>query len=522
MSDPKDRLERAQGLSVVEGIAIGRAIVSASDPTPRRAVGTIHEEHARLARAIGRATSGVEELLRLLPRTEAELFEPELVILGELGPILFARVGSGMPVEDAVNEIITSEITPDLMVDARTRLLDGLALGANSIESLLEGRTGDRVLVTDKLTPSVVASLPARVVGIVAASEDGRQGAAAQTSHAAILARGRDIPFAFVAPRIAQAVVDDDYIVLDTTVNPASIWLKPTEVFLAKARVRREETMLMRAQDEARVTAPLSHLGIEVHANVGSLHERVPASAEGIGLIRTELLFLHRLSAPSEGEQLSILRAIAARVKTAPVVVRLFDAGGDKPLIWLQAPEGSAAPRGIELLLMHPAILDAQLRAMVRAADHGDIRALLPFVTRASDVEQVRARSSGKLKVGAMIETPNAVAKIDEIVEVADFICIGTNDLFATVTGKDRADATLSLDARALRMIERVVLSAHAHGRKVTVCGEIAGDPHSARILVGLGVDALSVATVRLARIKLALRDITNDDCRRVAQEAMK
>jgi phosphocarrier protein FPr len=121
-----------------------------------------------------------------------------------------------------------------------------------------------------------------------------------------------------------------------------------------------------------------------------------------------------------------------------------------------------------------------------------------------------------------MVETPGAVDQIDGIAAVSDFVSIGTNDLFATVTGQDRADAPLSLDPRALRMVERVIVGAHAHARKVSVCGEVAGDPQGARILVGLGVDALSVATARFAQTKLLLRDTTIDDCRAVAHEALR
>jgi phosphoenolpyruvate-protein kinase (PTS system EI component) len=171
---------------------------------------------------------------------------------------------------------------------------------------------------------------------------------------------------------------------------------------------------------------------------------------------------------------------------------------------------------------MHPEILDTQLRAIVRAAEHVNMRVLLPLVTCAGDVERIRALTHGKLAVGAMIETPAAVDQIDDVAAVADFICIGTNDLFATVTGQQRADSTLAFDTRALRMIERVIEVAHGRARKVSVCGEIAGDPHGARILVGLGVDAISVATARFAKVKLSLRDLTIDDCRGVAREAMR
>ncbi len=510
------------GTPVVDGIAIGRAAVWASDPEPRPVVGTAEEERRRLARALLRATRGVEDLVRLLPPREAELFGPEVAILAELGPLMLERVDRGATAEDAVNQA-TSRVSTDLLLDARARLLDGLGHDQRSVESLLEGRDGDRVLVIESLTPSVVAALPARVVGIVAASDATGKRGGEYTSHAVILARGRGIALAFVPSSVVGAIADDATLVLDTTGSVASIWVAPDESVLAEAHRRHEEWVQRPAEEEAEVAhAPLAHLGLEVHVNIGSIHERVPASAEGIGLLRTELVFSGHTRAPSEMEQFAALRAIGAPIGSAPVVVRLFDAGGDKPLAWLEAPAGSPKVRGIELLFMHSGLLDTQLRAIERAAEHFRVRVLLPLVTCADDVRRVRALSHGRIDVGAMIETPAAVERIDEVAAEADFICVGTNDLFSIVTGQDRVNSTLSIDARGLRMIARVVAVARAHGRKVSVCGEIAGDLHGARILVGLGVDAISVATARFAKVKRSLRDVTVDDCRSVAREALK
>jgi multiphosphoryl transfer protein len=509
------------GSPAVDGIAIGRAVLWASDPEPRSVAGTAEEEQRRLARALMRATRGVEDLVRFLPPAEAELFVPEVAILAELGPLLRGRVEGGATAEEAVNEA-TSQVSTDLLLDARARLLDGLGHNQRSIESLLEGRDGDRLLVTESLTPSVVASLPARVVGIVAASEGAAQSRGEYASHAVILARGRGIPLAFVPSNVVLAIADDDLVVLDTTGSIASVWVAPGESLLAEAQGRQEEWMLGCAQEEAKVAAPLAHLGLEVHVNIGSIYERLPASAEGIGLLRTELVFAGHARAPSEVEQFAALRAIAAPAGSGPVVVRLFDAGGDKPLEWLPAPAHSPLARGVELLFMHPGVLDTQLRAIVRAAEHVRVRVLLPLVRCARDVERIRELCHGKLAVGAMIETPEAVDHIDEVAAAADFICIGTNDLSAVVTGQARADSTLSFDTRVLRMIERVIAVAHTCARKVSVCGEIAGDPHGARILVGLGVDAISVAAARFAKVKLSLRDVTVEDCRGVAREALK
>jgi phosphoenolpyruvate-protein kinase (PTS system EI component) len=507
-----------EGSAIVEGIAVGRAVVWASDPPPRVVVGTAKQEHLRLKFAIACATNGVEELVRLLPRAEAELFEPELAILSELEPVLLSQVDAGMRAEDAVNEA-TSLLSSDLLVDARARLLDGLAYGERTVESLLEGRDGDRVLVASTLTPSVVASLPARVVGILAAS--GEAASPGGTSHAVILARARDIPLVLVGPENVMEVRDDETVALDATSGPAMVWVAPDEATLAQVRLRREQWGRARVEEEASVAAPLDHLGLRVCVNVSSLREHIPVAAEGIGLVRTELIFSKRAHAPSEAEQLGAIRAIASRVGNVPIVVRLFDAGGDKPLPWLPPPAGSSM-RGIELLLMHPTVLEAQLRAVTRAAECGDIQALLPLVRSAQDLAQVRALAGGKIPIGALVETPEAVERIDEIASTADFVSIGTNDLLALVTGLGRMNSALSVDPRVLRMIESVVKVAHAHGRQVSVCGEMAGDPHSARILVGLGVDALSTATGHFARVKRALRDVSLHDCLEMASAALK
>ena len=510
------------GSPVVEGIAIGRAVIWESHPEPWSTPGTTREETERVGRAVLRANRGIEELVRLLPPEEAELFEPEMAILAELGPLLTGMVEGGASAEEAINEA-TSQVSTDLLLDARARLLDGLGHGPRSVESLLEGRDGDRVLVTESLTPSLVASLPARVVGIVATSDGAAKRAGEYTSHSVIIARGRGIPLAFLPSNVVRGVPDDALVILDTTGRVASMWVAPDGPVLVEAQRRHREWILGSAEDEAKVAkAPLSHLGLEVHVNVGSIYERLPASAEGIGLLRTELVFSGRGRAPSEVQQFGALRAIAAPLGSAPVVVRLFDAGGDKPLAWLKAPEESPDARGVALLLMHRELLDTQLRAIVRAAEHGDVRVLLPVVTSGDDVERIRALSHGKVPVGAMIETPAAVDRIDEVAAAADFICIGTNDLFAMVTGQDRASSSLSLDASGMRMIERVIDVAHARGRRVSVCGELAADPHGARILVGLGVDAISVATALFAKVKLSLRDVTLEDCRRLAREALK
>jgi multiphosphoryl transfer protein len=460
----------------------------------------------------------VKDLLPLLPHAEAELFEPEVAILKELVPLLIERVEAGARAEDAVDEA-TSGAPSDLLVDARARLLDRLAFDQRSVETLLEKQEGDRILVTESLTPSVVAALPSRVVGILAAEpDDPKSVGTGQSSHAAILARGRDIPLALVPIAGVRAIAEGALLVLDTTDEAARIWTNPDKDFITTTKRQHRNWAHVRAETEALAAAPLSHLGLQVHVNINSLLDYVPKPADGIGLVRTELLFSGHRVAPGVMEQVGDLLVLVGHAKGTPVTVRLFDAGGDKPLAWL--PQKTEADRGIQLLLSHPRVLTEQLDAIQRVAQFGDVRALLPMVNSAEEVELVRQRSNGRLRIGAMIETPEAVARAEEIADASDFVSIGTNDLLARVTGRPRAGSVLSLDPAVWGMIERVVTSCNRRSLKVTVCGEMAADAHCARVLVGLGVGAISVATVRLGKVKLALRELTLDDCRQVARRA--
>jgi phosphoenolpyruvate-protein kinase (PTS system EI component) len=259
-----------------------------------------------------------------------------------------------------------------------------------------------------------------------------------------------------------------------------------------------------------------------VRVNVGSVHDGVPKGAEGIGLVRTELFFAGRRRAPSLEDQLAMLSLVAGKAAGAPVVARLFDAGGDKPIRWLAPPDAEPDLRGFALLRRYPEVLAAQISAVARAAERADVRLLIPLVHQPEEIALVRSLAPKTLSVGAMIESPTAAEAADEIASAADFVCIGTNDLTAFVRGEDRARAAAApLDSRVLNLVRAVVDAAHRHGRSVTVCGEMAGDPGAATILVGLGVDAISMAPSRFAAVKSALLATPSEACVEAARRAI-
>jgi multiphosphoryl transfer protein len=501
------------GAVAAAGIAIGEAIVLLEEEADLRARGTDDEEIARALGAFAKARDDVGAMVGALPKHEAQLFEPELLILQSLEPMVLSQIAGGATAEDAVR----AEAVPgpsDLIDDARRRLLDALA-GSTGVRAkrLAESAGREVVLVVEGVTPSLVASVPDHVIGIIAASEDESTGT---TSHAAILARGRGLPLAYVPTHVAFAIEDGVLVILDTTEAPARIWSSPSAELVAEVRARRDALHTAERDAAAAAREPLSI--VAVRTNIGSPRDAVPEGAEGIGLLRSELVFADRIAAPTEEEQYAAYSAIA-RKTSGPVYVRLFDAGGDKPLPFL--PSNTPDERGVALLRAHQAVLATQLRAIGRARDAGDVRVLIPLVRDAADVHAIRAEAPAGVLVGAMIETPAAADDIDAIAEAADFICIGTNDLASETLGLAREEAPDPLDPRVLRHVLRTVEGAHARERKVTVCGEVAADVRGAKILIGLGVDALSVSPKRFAGLKLGLRETLADDCKKAAREAL-
>jgi phosphoenolpyruvate-protein kinase (PTS system EI component) len=476
----------------------------------------VHEETIRARSSVARVEEELAQLVEALPESEAALFEPERAIVRDAAARIEAAIAGGISAEAAVRAVLSGTGT-DLIADARTRLLDALAgRDGAALGKIGAANGGDLVLVTDALRPSLVASLPGRVRGIVAVGDATDQDLR-PTSHAAILARGRGLPLALVPPHVALAIADGDQVVVDTTASPARVWLTPSVELVESARSRWQAIERAREDDGPLGGELDARLGVELWVNVGTLHERVPRGARGVGLLRTELLFAARSRAPSEDEQHSALVAVARGAGGKVVTARLFDAGGDKPLSWLPS---RADERGVALLFGHPGVLAAQVRAMSRAAETSGIRALLPMCRSAEDVRAVRALAPS-LELGAMIETPGAARDAAAIAGEADFVCIGTNDLAPLVLGVQRAEVALALDPRVLAVIAGVVRAAHAHRRRVTVCGEIAADPRGACVLIGLGVDALSVAPTRFADLVRALYGTRPDECRAAAEAAL-
>jgi phosphocarrier protein FPr len=430
-------------------------------------------------------------------------------------------------------------LTSDLLAGRAADLRD---VGRRVLH-LLVGRDGapqevppDSIVVAEDLSPSDAAALDrTRVRGFCTT-----MGSA--TSHVAILARGLGIPaVAGIDPRVLD-LAPGTRVVLDGdagTLHPA-----PTPAEEAAIERRRHVDERRRADELAAAAAPATTRDdhrVEVVANIGDVSEArrvAEVGGEGVGLLRTEFLFMDRHAAPDEDEQARTYESIARALGPDRIlVIRTLDVGGDKPLPYLSVG-AEANPflgeRGVRLTLSRPDVFRAQLRAILRASEAGRVAVMFPMIATLAEwraardlVEREReALGVPPIQVGIMVETAAAALLADRFAREADFLSIGTNDLTQYTLAMDRTNPRLApqvdaLHPAVLRLVERTVAGAHAHGRWVGVCGALAGDPRAIPVLVGLGVDELSVDVPVVPAVKARVRTLSLAECAATAREAL-
>jgi phosphoenolpyruvate-protein kinase (PTS system EI component) len=376
---------------------------------------------------------------------------------------------------------------------------------------------GTAVLVAEDLGPADVAELHGSVCAVALA-------AGGATAHAAIVARSLGLPMVVgLGAELLEAapgeplVVDGD--AGEVVRGPSAERLDRTEA----ARRRRQHALAVAARERDLPTTTIDGRTITVLVNSSCEAETVAgleAGAAGIGLLRTELAFLEAPDWPTASDHLAALRPVLGPARGRTATVRVLDFGGDKTPPFLR----DRAERGIALLLAHPEALDAQLEAIVAAAAGTHLRVMLPLVAAATDVEAVRARLPEGVEVGAMIETREAAEAAPAIAAVSDFLSIGTNDLTHSALESDRfaAGQAVTHHPRVLGLIARTVDAARGAGVPLEVCGEAASDPVSFPLLVGLGVDELSVGASRVGAARAWARAIDYLSLRRTSRAALE
>jgi phosphocarrier protein FPr len=391
------------------------------------------------------------------------------------------------------------------------------------------------ILIAEDLTPSDTAKLdPAYILGFCTAG-------GGPTSHSAIIARSLGIPAVVGAGPALLHQTEGALAILDG--DGGNLHLEPSENDVESARQAQQKLQeLRKAEYQTRYEPAMTTDGhrIEVVANIGHTAEAeqaVNAGGEGVGLLRSEFLFLDRPAAPSEAEQFTAYKEMATSLNGLPLIIRTLDIGGDKNVAYLNLPpedNSFLGVRGIRLCLARPKLFKPQLRAIFRASQHGPIKIMFPMISTLEDLraareiaEQVREEvGAPPVEIGIMIEVPSAVMMAEELAQEADFFSIGTNDLTQYTLAMDRLHPVLAKQAdglhpAVLRMIHQAVKAATAAGKWVGVCGGIAGDPKGAVILVGLGVTELSVSIPSIAAVKAKLRSIALEDAQAIAERAL-
>lgn len=522
---------------------------------PAQAEAEVARYHAARVAARADLANIRDKIAKELGESDAAIYEAHLMILDD--PVLTAAVERGIRDErrnaasafraemagyaariGSVQAEHLRERRADIL-DVERRVLRDLLGGAQRGPALPEGPC---VLIAHDIAPSEVALLDRdRVIGFV--TEVG-----SRSSHCAIVARGRGIPAVASCRGILQHARNGAIGAVDGFLG--TVELDPdaaTEAFFAARRMRIEEEdrSLLEIQGQPAVT--LDGRRVELGANIElptEVDRVLSVGADGIGLFRTEFFYLGRQDLPSEEEQYQAYRAVVERIHPRTVIFRTMDLGGDKVASYLNLTHETnpfLGRRGIRLALAHPEIFRTQLRALYRASAHGSARMMFPMVSSQEEqtlarglCEEVRGelRRSGTphdetLELGLMIETPSAVWMSDVLARDAEFFSIGTNDLTQYTLAMDRDNERLAhlyepLDPSVLRSIRHTVQTGHAAGRWVGVCGEMAGDPRIAILLLGMGVDELSMACFDLPRVKAAIRSVRAEDAETIARRALE
>jgi phosphocarrier protein FPr len=541
-----------RGIAGAPGIAIGRLFqYRQSEIVIEDASSTPAQERKDLLSAIETAQNELEalheEMVQRVGEGEAEIFEAHLALLDdpEMVKAALDRIEDGYAAARAWHEV--TEAQAEELAGLQSELLAARAADvrdvARRVLRILAGAEERRprlpddpvVLAAKDLSPSDTVSLDLnRVLGFCTA-------AGGPNSHTAILARALGLPAIVGAGSDVLALSNGVQVILDgasgqLTVDPDAEALDAAREAQRRRSMRRAEAL--KAARQPAITQDGHRM--EIVANIGGVAESVQAverGAEGVGLLRTEFLFLERSSAPTEDEQFEAYRDIAQALDGRPVIVRTLDIGGDKPIPYLPLPYEEnpfLGERGIRLCLNRPELLRTQLRALLRASEHGFLRVMFPMMADLDElrrakalVEEMRAELGvPPIEVGIMIEVPSAALLAEIFAREVDFFSIGTNDLTQYTMAMDRTHPTLARQAdglhpAVLRLVDRTVRGAHAADKWVGVCGELAADPQAVPILVGLGVDELSVNVPAVPVVKAQVRSLTFSEVQKLAEKAL-
>ncbi len=549
-----------QGLAASSGLAVGVAVLlaPAAQRVRRTTVADPAAEWTRWQAAVTVARAELETLAERMGRElgpeQARIFQAHALALADpdlQGAVRTQIVEQGACAEAAVLDVTEAEA-------ARFRAMEGIRFQERATDlldvqsrmlRLLDGEgeaalelPDNAIIIAEDLSPSQTAALDRSRVGAFCTALGG------PTAHTAILARSMGIPAVVgMGPALLAQIIAGEALAVDG--GAGVVILSPDLETQAAYRARQHELALQRqaaraaAQAEARTK---DGKRVEVAANLAVAAEvaaALEAGAEGVGLLRTEFLFQDRSEPPSEDEQAAIYGEVARVLAPRPLIIRTLDIGGDKPAPYLNLPKEDnpfLGWRALRISLVMPDFFKTQLRAILRAAVHGNVRVMFPMVATLAEVEQAQAflaeaaqelaaagvEHAPHVPTGIMVEIPAAVEIADHLAAIVDFFSIGTNDLTQYTFAVDRTNARVaaladSLHPAVLRPISRVIQAAHAQGKWVGMCGELAGQADAIPVLLGLGLDEFSMSATAIPEAKALLARLTVAETQALAQQAL-
>ena len=548
-----------RGIPASAGVAVGPVVHVRFDlpPVEERRIGDVHEEQRRLKGAIDATRNSLrqvrDDVAERIGPAEAAIFDAHRLMLEDdalqqlaLREIATYHLNAEAAWQRAVQSIADSYRLLDDpyqaqrstdVIDTGNRVLRRLM----AVDGVAYELSEPSIIFAEELMPTDLARLdPVQVLGIVTVRGD-------VNSHSAILARTLGLPAVMGVPATLFSISAGTQVAVDGELG--QVWVEPDAELLAGLLSRRDSWLARQASSRQIAQRPAilrDGKRIGVAANINALADVAPAllqGAEGIGLLRTEYLYMGRAAPPSEEEQLTLLRAIARRLEGRPLVVRTLDVGGDKPLAYLPAQNENnpfLGQRGLRYCLEHPGLFKPQLRAALRASAEYPIKLMFPMVSALDEIILAQALIDeacaelqsenlpfdDDIQVGIMVEVPAAVLIADHLVRLVDFLSIGTNDLTQYIMAADRTNAALAnltqpYQPPVIRAIRQVVEAAHQHDAWVSVCGEWAGDTRATALLIGLGVDELSMAASAIPGVKRRVRQLDMAQCSQVASEVL-
>lgn len=550
-----------KGIAASSGIAIAKAYkLDMPDLTVTQK--NIEDPAAEIARLeavmaqVGKDLEAIKEaaLKNNLSEEEAAIFDAHALVLND--PDLMDQVSTKIKTENVNAEYALQEVSNMFVMifegmddpymreraadirDVSRRIIAGLLGKVLPNPALISEEV---VIIAHDLTPSDTAQLNKNLVKGFATDIGGR------TSHSAILARSMEIPAVVATNTVTEEVKDGDFIILDGSegeviVNPdpstITEYISKRDAFIAY----RQE--LKTLKDEKSVT--LDDYRVELVANIGSPKDIEAVNengAEGVGLYRTEFLYMESDELPSEDKQFEAYKAVLEGVNGKPVVVRTLDIGGDKKLAALPLPEEMnpfLGVRAIRLCFQREDIFRTQLRALLRASVYGDLRIMFPMIATLDEFRHAKAilmeekaklveegvKVSDTIQVGIMVEIPAAAVMADQFAKEVDFFSIGTNDLIQYTFAADRMSTSISYlyqpyNPAILRLVKNVIDAAHAEGKWTGMCGEMAGELMAAPLLLGLGLDEFSMSATSVLGSRKLIRSLKKSEMNKLANEAL-